>query len=179
MALVQNDSMAGNEFLRSKAVNIDINDPVAHYLAERMLETVKKAPGVGIAAPQVGISRNLVIVQRMDKSEKPFEIYFNPVITEFSTEKATGWEGCLSVPAGFCKVPRSKFVVVEYDTKDRGRVSEKIEGYTAIIFQHELDHLNGVLFIDKKEPGDLMPKEQYYEMRKKEKEKESQKTDQK
>ncbi len=170
MTIVENDTPAGDSFLREKAIPVDPADPLLDHLASRMLETVKKAPGVGIAAPQVGISRRVVWVQRMDKPDKPFEFYINPRITEFGPSKAVGWEGCLSVPAGFGQVERSTWVTVTRDTKERKTVSERIEGFTAVIFQHELDHLDGVLFIDKKLPGDLIPKEQYYEMRRKEKE---------
>lgn len=170
MTIVKNDTPAGDAFLREKALPVDPADPLLDHLASRMLETVKKAPGVGIAAPQVGISRRVAWVQRMDKPDKPFEFYINPRITEFGSEKAVGWEGCLSVPAGFGQVERSTWVTVMHDTKEGKTVSERIEGFTAVIFQHELDHLDGVLFIDKKLPGELVPKDQYYEMRHKEKE---------
>ncbi len=170
MVIVEDDTPAGNEFLREKALDLDPADTLIDHLAARMLETVRKAPGVGIAAPQVGISRRAAWVMRKDKENEPFEFYINPHIVEFSPEKASGWEGCLSVPAGFGKVERSQWVVVAHDRKGGGRVTERIEGFTAVIFQHELDHLDGVLFIDRKESGDLMPKEAYYEMRRKEKE---------
>ncbi len=170
MPLVEDNTPAGNAFLREKADAIDPADPLIAHLASRMLETVKKAPGVGVAAPQVGISRRAAWVQRMDKPDKPFEFYINPRIVEFSPEKATGWEGCLSVPAGFGRVARSTAVTVAHDVAGKGRVTERIEGFTAVIFQHELDHLDGILFVDRKEPGDLMPKEAYYEMRRTEKE---------
>ncbi len=170
MTIVENDTPAGETFLREKALTVDPTDPLLDHLAIRMLETVKKAPGVGIAAPQVGISRRVAWVQRVDKPDKPFEFYINPRITEFGPEKAVGWEGCLSVPAGFGQVERSTWVTVAHDTKEGKTVSERIEGFAAVIFQHELDHLDGVLFIDRKLPGELVPKEQYYEMRRKEKE---------
>lgn len=175
MALVQNNTPADDAFLRGKAFDIDPTDPLLAPLAARMLETVKKAPGVGIAAPQVGISRRAVWVQRMDKPGKPFEFYINPRITEYGPEKAIGWEGCLSVPAGFGRVERSTAVTVVHDVAGNGPISERIEGFTAVIFQHELDHLDGILFVDRKVLGDLMPKDAYYEMRSKEKEAASQK----
>jgi len=170
MTILENDTPAGDAFLREKAWDVDPREPLLDHLAARMLETVKKASGVGIAGPQVGISRRVAWVQRMDKEGQPFEFYINPRITEFGPEKAIGWEGCLSIPAGFGQVDRSTWVVVEHETKEGKRISERIEGFTAVIFQHELDHLDGVLFIDRKQPGDLVPKEQYYEMRRREKE---------
>jgi len=80
------------------------------------------------------------------------------------------WEGCLSIPAGHGKVSRPKAIHVEYDLENGGRDSEMVEGFTARIFQHEIDHLDGVLFIDHMDPGPLMPKEEYREMRRREKE---------
>ncbi len=169
MKVVENNSESGNTFLRTVARDADIKNPLFHHLAARMRATLKVIPGVGIAATQVGIDRRIVIVQRMDKADKPFEVYFNPEITEYSKEVLEGWEGCLSIPAGFGKVKRPISITIAYDT-EKGRKTEKIEGFTAVIFQHEIDHLLGKLFVDRKEPGDLMPKEKYYEMRKKEKE---------
>ena len=142
-------------------------------LEKKMMASLMEEKGVGIAAPQIGINRRVIIVQRLDKDEKPFEYYYNPVITEKRGELIEGWEGCLSVPDGFGKVLRHQNIDVEYDRSENGktgRVVERIEGWTAVIFQHEIDHLDGTLFIDKKCEGDLVPKEEFYEMRRKQKE---------
>jgi peptide deformylase len=131
---------------------------------------------VGIAAPQVGVNRRVVLVKRLDREpDKPIEAYLNPEIAEFSEEKVVDWEGCLSIPAGFGKVRRAESITVTYETPGGERKTEKISGFTARIFQHEIDHLDGVLFIDRKEPGELMPEKEYREMRKKEKEQQGQK----
>ncbi len=128
MAIVENDTPAGDAFLREKALDLDPADPLLDHLASRMLETVRKAPGVGIAAPQVGVSRRAAWIQRMDKPDKPFEFYINPRIVEYGPEKAVGGEGCLSVPAGFGQVERSTWVTVAHDTKEGEAVAERIEG---------------------------------------------------
>lgn len=123
-------------------------------LMRRMLATVQNPEnrGVGIAAPQVGISRRLVAVQRFDKAGEPFEFYPNIYITWFSPETAVGREGCLSIPGRRGLVRRSESIEIVYtDVETCEPVTERIEGFTAVIFQHEVDHLDGVLYIDKME----------------------------
>lgn len=124
-------------------------------LKERMLATVNDPsdPGVGIAAPQVGIGRQLVAVQRYDKPGTPFEFYVNPKIEYYSKAQALGMEGCLSVPAIADSVWRSTEIVISYipdgEEVEYERRQDTVKGFTAVIFQHEIDHLNGILFIDR------------------------------
>lgn len=119
-------------------------------LCSRMLSTVKNPEneGVGIAAPQVGILRRVVAVQRFDKEGEPFEFYINPEIVEFEGEKMEGSEGCLSVPEISGEVARWQRIRLRYRDRSFMEQEEIIEGFTAVIFQHELDHLDGRLFID-------------------------------
>ena len=119
-------------------------------LRERMLLTVQnpEAEGVGIAAPQVGVRRNIIAVQRFDKEGEPFEFYLNPEIVERLGEKADGGEGCLSVPELYGNVSRWQEIVLRYRDEQWVEHTERIEGFTAVIFQHEVDHLSGRLFID-------------------------------
>ncbi len=120
-------------------------------LCARMLATVQ-APendGVGIAAPQVGISRKLIAVQRFDKEGEPFEFYVNPEIIRFGDKKAPGGEGCLSVPELRGTVERAQEIDVRYRTTSGTDTLETVRGFTAVIFQHETDHLAGVLYTDK------------------------------
>ena len=106
--------------------------------------------GVGIAGPQVGLSRNIVAVQRFDKEGNPFEVYPNIRITAFRGEPEPGAEGCLSVPGRRGKVLRWRDIDISYSSLDTGQeVTERIQGFTAVIFQHETDHLQGILYIDK------------------------------
>lgn len=142
-------------FLRRQCLPLskeNINDTLFSQLKKRMLLTVTDPDheGVGIAAPQVGISRRLISVQRMDKEGEPFEFYINPQLVYLSPEKNNGWEGCLSVPNARGEVPRSTCVVVEYrNLIDFSLQRDTVKGFTAIIFQHETDHLNGTLYLDK------------------------------
>lgn len=151
------DNAEDSIFLRQPSqplTQADIQHPVFQLLKERMLLTVTdpENEGVGIAAPQVGIGRQLVAVQRFDKPGQPFEFYVNPRLTYLSDEKQKGWEGCLSVPNKRGEVLRSKQVVVTFNHPTTFELQcDTVEGFTAIIFQHETDHLSGTLYIDKAE----------------------------
>ena len=113
--------------------------------------------GVGIAGPQVGLNRRVVAVQRFDKDGEPFEVYPNISIVWASDSLASGPEGCLSVPDRRGDVLRSTEIVIEYadvaalspESKEIPMVRDTIRGFTAVIFQHETDHLDGVLYIDR------------------------------
>lgn len=122
-------------------------------LRRRMLATVRNPlnEGVGIAAPQVGISRRLIAVQRFDKAGEPFEFYINPEILSASGEAEEGPEGCLSVDGVRGSVARPRQIELRYRTERFVDTTEMVEGFTAVIFQHETDHLDGVLFIDRME----------------------------
>lgn len=144
--------------LRTPAIDFgraELASPLLETLKAKMLYTVQdpSQDGVGIAAPQVGIGRRLVCVQRFDKPEEPFECYVNVRIDSLSGAVVCGPEGCLSVPGLRGVVPRNEVVYLSYlkpgALDPAERVSERIEGFTAVIFQHECDHLNGVLYIDK------------------------------
>ena len=134
-------------------------------LRRRMLATVQdpENEGVGIAAPQVGISRQMVAVQRFDKEGEPFEFFVNPEILEMGDEWAIGGEGCLSVPEVSGPVERAQSLVLRYRDVEFVEHTESIEGFTAVIFQHEIDHLNGELFIDKVLPEDELEEEDFDE----------------
>ena len=121
-------------------------------LRRRMLATVQdpQNTGVGIAAPQVGILRRMIAVQRFDKPGEPFCFYVNPEIVWYSQTRLPGSEGCLSIPGVSGSVLRSERIVVRYlDEESLRMAADTVEGFTAVIFQHEVDHLDGVLFIDR------------------------------
>lgn len=154
---IQPDSV----ILRTPSINVDVTDTIWNYLANRMYLAAKRN-GVGIAAPQVGINRNVVCLQRWDKggssifSSHPWEFYFNPQIIEYSDSVVRREDGCLSVPSGSSYPSiggysyRATWVVVTYYDVDGVFHKEKItQQYTAHIFQHELDHLNSVMFFDR------------------------------
>ena len=121
-------------------------------LMAKMLSTVTdpSQDGVGIAAPQVGINKRLVWVQRLDKEGEPFECYLNIRIDTLMGAQNPGPEGCLSVPGMRGIVPRYESVGISYvNPETLEHQKETITGFTAVIFQHECDHLDGVLYIDK------------------------------
>lgn len=121
-------------------------------LMAKMLRTVTdpSQDGVGIAAPQVGINRRIVCVQRFDKEGEPFECYPNIRIDSLLGEIKVGPEGCLSVPGKRGLVPRHSRIKISYvSTPDGEARNEEIEGFTAVIFQHECDHLDGILYTDR------------------------------
>lgn len=128
-------------------------------LTKRMLKTVlnPENTGVGIAAPQVGILCNVVILQRFDLEGEPFKILVNPEIISLSQDTKLGPEGCLSVPGYRREVPRATEVIIRYiDGETFETREEKICGFTAVIVQHETDHLFGKLYIDRINPETLV-----------------------
>ncbi|OFY39070.1 MAG: peptide deformylase [Bacteroidetes bacterium GWF2_40_14] len=130
----------------------DIKSDYYNTLKKRMMATVLDTAnaGVGIAAPQVGINKRVVAVQRLDKEGEPFEFYANIRFVELSKECKWGWEGCLSVPGKRDTVQRSTRVVISFiDEKTFTEKKDTIEGFTAVIFQHEVDHLEGILYTDR------------------------------
>ena len=122
-----------------------LGDPLYARLKRRMLCTVNDPadPGVGIAAPQVGVSRRLVAVQRFDREGEPFEFYVNPRIVRYAG-------GTVRSPERIDTAVRRERVVLRYrDGQSGKRRRESVSGFTAVVFQHEIDHLNGILFIDR------------------------------
>lgn len=131
-------------------------DPVAEItpdmgkLAEDMLQTMYDAPGIGLAAPQVGITRRLIVmdcVKAENEAPRPL-VLFNPEITWFSEELSTYDEGCLSIPDQYAEVQRPAEVRVRWMGLDGKPHEEQFAGLWATCVQHEIDHLNGKLFID-------------------------------
>ena len=123
-------------------------------LARKMLATVQSPQqgGVGIAAPQVGLNRRIVALQRFDKEGEPFEVYPNLYVLEHVGDTVRSQEGCLSIPGRRGIVPRSEGVIVRWtDPQTLQSVTDTVHGFTAIIFQHETDHLDGILYTDRAE----------------------------
>ncbi|PKP52808.1 MAG: peptide deformylase [Bacteroidetes bacterium HGW-Bacteroidetes-1] len=138
--------------LRNKSLDIPhLKRNIWDLLSERMLATVNDPnhAGVGIAAPQVSVNRRLILVQRFDKDDKPFETIFNPEIIYSSDSVHSRIEGCLSIPEIRDTVTRSWTIEVLYYNSKGKKIQETVEGFTARIFQHEIDHLNGILFTDR------------------------------
>lgn len=168
MRVLTVDNESDLQILKSESKPISkqmVNDPAFEFLCKRMLHTVKNPDnsGVGIAAPQVGILRRLIIVQRTDKEGEPFEFYVNPMIVDYSEESQRGLEGCLSIPNKWGIVERAESVKISYQDPETFKTKiETVEGFTAVIFQHEIDHLEGVLYTDR---GTVLTEEQLERMR--------------
>ncbi len=137
--------------LQANCSEINPQDPNVQLLIARLYKTVTDGDraGVGIAAPQVGLNRNLFLVKRFDKANEPFEFFINPQIVWYSSLLQQGEEGCLSIEDRYDKVYRSLAIQILYFDLEGNQYQEVVEGYTAVIMQHEYDHLNGVLFTDR------------------------------
>lgn len=138
----------GDPVLRSPALPVtEFGDRIA-ALADDMHETMKAAPGVGLAAPQVGVPRRLFVFDSGEESGS----YANPEIVWRSEETQEGEEGCLSIPGIYFPVVRAMKIRVTAQLVDGAPVEREAEGFLARIFQHEIDHLDGILFVDRLDP---------------------------
>ncbi len=151
----------GSEVLRKKAEEVDFNNVEKEELKQFILdmqETMKKADGVGLAAPQVGKSIRVLIVDGSDIAEtydylKGFKrVMINPVVLEESAEKVEYSEGCLSVPGIHCDIVRPKRIKISYYDENLVKKEEELDKFACRMVQHELDHLEGVIFVDKAAP---------------------------
>ena len=149
-----------NPVLRKKAHAVkDVTDPALQRLIDDMIETMREAPGVGLAAPQVAVSQRLAVIEYAPGSENLDEeaeppapklfVIVNPEITQRSEALVDGAEGCLSIPGYAGNVLRHQAVTVRALNRKGRPVKIKATGWLARIFQHEIDHLDGVLFIDR------------------------------
>jgi peptide deformylase len=142
-------------FLRLKAKQVTKFDAELQTLIENMFETMRAAPGVGLAAPQIGESLRLVVVEYTedeDENAKPKKyVLINPEIVKRSEETVTDLEGCLSLPGLVGSVERHQSVTVKAKNRFGKPLKIEAEEWLARIFQHEIDHLDGVLYIDRAE----------------------------
>ncbi len=142
-----------HEVLRNKCDKIKEIDEEALKVITDLEETLWEGrfKGVGLAAPQLGYTKRIFAAHRsLKKDQEPIKYMFvNPEITKFSSATEIGWEGCLSIPDTYCKVKRSKEVVVEYLDKNGEKQKTRANGFFARVIQHEVDHLNGILITDK------------------------------
>ncbi len=122
--------------------------PVVAQLVPKMFASMYAAPGIGLAAPQVGVSLRLVVLDLMTEGKSEPVTLINPEIASASTETATREEGCLSLPGHYADVTRPAQVRVRYSALDGSKHEISAEGLLAACLQHEIDHLDGVLFID-------------------------------
>ena len=135
--------------LRKKSFSLEKVDDDIRKLMDDMLETMYDAPGIGLAAPQIGILKRLVVIDISKEKDKknPFFL-INPEIVQTSTETSVYEEGCLSLPGQFAEIERPAKCVIKYVDYNGKEKEIKADGLLATCIQHEVDHLNGVLFID-------------------------------
>ena len=143
--------------LKRKAHAVNKFDKNLHTLLDDMVETMREAPGVGLAAPQIGLSDRIVVIEYFEREEDedvedaPKKIWavINPEIVKVSEETLIGVEGCLSIPGLIGEVERHAEVQVKAMNRHGKPMKIKAKGWLARIFQHEIDHLNGVLFTER------------------------------
>jgi peptide deformylase len=150
-----------NPILRKKSAKVEKVTKKTMKLLKSMHETMVEANGVGIAAPQVGVNERIFLMTLNNQKVLPV---INPEIIEMSDEKEMGEEGCLSLPNEWGRVERSKEIAVRFMTMKEEWVTMKFKGFEAREFQHELDHLNGILFTDYLEDHQITIEEREGEM---------------
>jgi len=170
---------AGESVLRQKARELtaaEIQSEGIRRLIRFMHETMREAPGVGLAAPQIGESIQLAVIEDLpdygrnltaeqiaerERQSVPFHVIINPVLTPVGNSEVDFFEGCLSVTGFTALVPRYRSVHVEYLDEDANPRTIDATGWYARILQHEIDHLNGTLYIDRMYPRTFMSTEMY------------------
>jgi len=160
----------GEKVLRKKAKKVkDIQSPQTQKLISDMLACVKKSNGVGLAAPQIFISKQIMIISSKPNTRYPHAphmedtVIINPKIIKTSKGKTTDWEGCLSIPGIRAKVPRFNKIKIQYETSEGQIEKRTFKGFIARVFQHEYDHLIGLVFIDRvKTTKDIITEEVYF-----------------
>jgi peptide deformylase len=153
----------GDERLTLKAGKVlDLADPEFQAFLDKLIGTGLDYQGVGIAAPQVGVSARVFIMAPRPNPRypdapliEPFAV-INPVILSASAEMETGWEGCLSVPGFRAQVPRHLEMDVEFTDRQGGSRRERFSGFLARLFQHEYDHLEGILYPERLVGGNTL-----------------------
>ena len=149
----------GNPVLRKVASDIPFNEirlPEVQAVINDMIETMRDSNGVGLAAPQVYISKRIILVEVAENNPRypaqpaiPLQIIVNPMIINQSDDEEDGWEGCLSIPDLRGKVPRSRTITVEGYDREAQTIRVVASGFHARVIQHEIDHLDGVNFVDR------------------------------
>ena len=152
----------GNPILRqmSKQVNLkelaDQQGELQSFIDD-MIDTMREENGVGLAAPQVNRSQQIVVLEYEnnerypDESSIPLTVLVNPVLSGYGEEKVLGWESCLSLVDFRGLVPRSTSVTLKAYDRDGDRIEKRATGFEAVVLQHEIDHLNGKVFLDRME----------------------------
>lgn len=161
-----------NAILRQKVRPVTQFDDELQTLIDNMIETMRSANGVGLAAPQIGENRQLAVIESLPEYDeedneipdsRDLFVIVNPDVVWTSRDSEDGIEGCLSIPGYLGEVERAESIRVRAQDRTGKKVKLKLSGWTARIFQHEIDHLNGVLFIDKlTAPENIWTEEEFH-----------------
>lgn len=144
----------GDRVLRTPAKRVAKVDQSIRQLVQEMLQTMYSADGIGLAAPQVGVHKQIIVIDcEPDSPEKKPLVLINPVIKKFGRALCDAQEGCLSVPGVYMDVSRPAEVEVAYKDENGRPQILKADGLLSRAIQHEMDHLNGVMFVDRVENG--------------------------
>ena len=144
-----------NPILRKACEPFDFNEPVMdpYELTEGLHKLRKEGAGIGLAAPQVGINTQVLVIGmgnfETEGVDDYDQVFFNPTVVETNTEQMYIVEGCLSFPNLFVKVKRPTEIILKWDTEEGSECEEKFVGMTSRILQHEIDHLNGITFLQR------------------------------
>ena len=152
----------GNPVLRQIAKQVDLKGLTDQQgevqgFIDDMIDTMREEDGVGLAAPQVNRSQQIVVLEYEnnerypDESSIPVTVLVNPVLSDYGEEKVLGWESCLSLVDFRGLVPRSTSVTLKAYDRDGDRIEKRATGFEAVVLQHEIDHLNGKVFLDRME----------------------------
>ena len=152
----------GNPILREISKQVDLKELADQQgelqgFIDDMIDTMREEDGVGLAAPQVNRSQQIVVLEYEnnerypDESSIPVTVLVNPVLSDYGEEKALGWESCLSLIDFRGLVPRSTSVTLKAYDRDGDRIEKRATGFEAVVLQHEIDHLNGKVFLDRME----------------------------
>jgi peptide deformylase len=152
----------GNPILRQISKQVDLKELADQQgelqrFIDDMIDTMREEDGVGLAAPQVNRSQQIVVLEYEnnerypDESSIPVTVLVNPVLSDYGEEKVLGWESCLSLVDFRGLVPRSTSVTLKAYDRDGDRIEKRATGFEAVVLQHEIDHLNGKVFLDRME----------------------------
>lgn len=137
-----------SDMLRRRAERVhNPTETAMRTLVADMIDTMRVADGVGLAAPQIGRSIRLFVIETGGR----VSVFFNPDIIRYAEERSSSEEGCLSVPGQFFAIERANAITMEYDDPEGRRMRIEAEGFLAVVLQHEYDHLEGILMVDRVE----------------------------
>ena len=169
MANVSEIAQLGAKVLRLQAqVVTDVHSSETEQIIETMQDTLATTQGVGIAAPQISISGRIIIIASRPTPRYPSAplmeptVMINPAFQTLSDTQEKDWEGCLSIPGIRALVPRYKEILINYTTQQGDLVEARLEGFVARVFQHEFDHLEGKVYLDRVEDNrDIFAESEY------------------